>query len=306
MTWTTTELLASLRRRGRLPDSEPSDADLLLDADHAMRTVCLTLLRTLQEDYGLVEETTALVADQKDYGIPTRAIGGTVEDVLFVDDNGDAVSMPHIPHSEMWRYEDNSGAHWKAPSGFAMVGGVVRIAPTPTTASGSLRFVYQERPGVLVASSRGAQVTSTTSTTVVVDGTGAFGGSGTVTVDIRDQDPPFTARDLSGSATWDGTNTFTYSATPDNVAVGDWVTLENETIVVPIPDLMHSLLVAATLVHVHQSFGHTEEMQVMEAVKQQEMASCRQLLEPRVTHESQPVYNRNSPLRRGGRWGWGR
>lgn len=303
MTWTTTELLASLRRRGRLPDGDPTDADLLLDADQALRTTCLTLLRTLQEDYGLVEEDTALVADQKDYAIPARAVGGTVEDVLFVNDDGDAVSMPHIPHSEMWRHEDSAGTYWRAPYGFATVGGKVRIAPTPTTASGSLRFVYQERPGLLVAASRGAQVTSTTSTTIVVDGAGAFGGSGTVVIDVRDEDPPFASRLLSESTTWDGSNTFTVGSVPSDVAVGDWVTLENETVVVPIPDLMHSLLVAATLVHVHQALGQMQEMQMMDATKQQELAACRQLLEPRVTHESQPVFNRNSPLRNGGRGG---
>ena len=298
MTWTTTELLASLRRRGRLPDSQPTDAELLLDADHAMRSTCLTLLRTLQEGYGLVTEDTSIVANQATYELPGRAFGTTLDDLLYVDTDGTEVSLPMIDHSDLHRHRIRS-PYWRTPYAFSIRGGKVVLAPTPEASSGTLRFVYQERPGVLVAASRGAQVTATTATTWTVDGTGAFGGSGTVTVDVRGKSSPFSPRFFGDAATWDGTDTFT-EGTAGNaalVSVGDWVTLENETVIVPVPDLMHSLLVAATLVHTHQAFGHTEEMQVMQAVHDRELAGCRQALEPRVTGEAAPVLNPHSPLR---------
>ena len=301
MTWTTTELLAGLRRRGRLPDGQPTDADLLLDADSAIRSTCLTLLRTLKEGYGLVTEDTAIVANRATYSVPSRALGQTVEAVYYVDDNGDEFSLTKVAREHLARSRRAGSPDRCAPYVYALRGGDVVLAPTPTSATGSLRFEYQERPGRLVPADEGAQVSAVvTSDQISVSGPAGWGSS--ISVDIRAADSPFSPRLTNQAVAYVSPDMTAAVGTFSDVAVGDWVTLTGETVVVPVPDIMHSLLVAATLMHVHQGLGHVEEMARMEQVVAREMAACRELLEPR-SEDDNIVLNPDSALRGGwSRW----
>ena len=83
MAYTTTDLLAAIKRRAQLPDANGAltDADILALATPAMRTQIQPLIRSVREDYAVVSEVQTVVADQQQYPIPSRAEGGSVRDV---------------------------------------------------------------------------------------------------------------------------------------------------------------------------------------------------------------------------------
>lgn len=294
MAWTTDDLISEVRRRLRLPSTADSggvlDSDIIASGNRAYLTQLLPFLREVMEGYGQIESDVTIVADQSDYAVPSSLLGGTFDDLLLVDTSGNEKSVDYISPRTAHLYREPG--QWA----YSLIGGKVRLSPTPTTAVGDLRFKGVERTE-LVASSRGAQVTSTTSTTIVVGGTGAFGGSGTVIIDVRDDDPPGYARTLAESTTWDGASTFTLSATPGDVAVDDWVTLDGESVVVPVPDVLHYALASFVTQALAMELGQSEVARLEMAAFGQEMAAARAALSPRARGERRTIVNRHSPSR---------
>jgi len=327
--WTTADLLVSVRERGRLSDTQPESAELLRFADHAIATTILPLLRPLREDYGTITLDIPLVAGQSDYEAPTRALNGTVEDVLFIEgtaaipkipggDGPDVPAVPavygahersmnQLPHSEVWRYRACRDGYWTAPYAFAMRGPMIVVCPTPTQTTGFLRVRYMERPGALVTVDRAARLA------IFVDEWGgnldsapdAFGTDGDLSLDIRGARPPFAPRGLDVSAEWSsGSPGVAFDLPLVEAQIGDWVTLAGETVIVPVPETLHAALSTATLVEVYQALGHDSQRVAMRTQLGEELSAARQILEPRVRGEGRPVIVRSSPLRGGGR-GWG-
>ena len=302
MAWTTDQLISEVRRRLRLPPDADSggvlDSDILGSANRAYLTQMLPFLRQMMEGFGQVEMDVPVVADQADYPVPANLLGGTFDDLLLIDAQGNEQDVAHIPATKAHLYRvSNCYA-------YSLFGGGVRLSPTPPTALGSLRFKGIDRP-TLVSSSRGAQVTSVTSSRYVnVDGAGAFGGSGSISIDIRGAASPFRQLALGQTSGWDGASehdTGAGGATPpaliDDVAAGDWVTLAGESVVIPIPDVLHYALASFVAGALAKELGQAEAEKAEKMDFAQEMGTARAALSPRSRGESRPITNRASPSR---------
>lgn len=301
MAWLTTDLLADVRRRGGLSDSggRLSTEDLLAFGDKVIRTQIVPFLRSLREDFILLTEVTALVDGQADYPLPLRAAGSSIETVEYVDSTGDVYPMPLIPRGEAYRYENSTGSHWRAPHAFAQDATGITILPTPSNPNGSIRIRFLERAGFLVEASRGSPITDMDAgVSFKTDGPGALGGSGNKIVDIRSSVPPFAARARGITVAFDGLSDYA-TAPPDGLALGDYLTLAEEAVVVPLPDLLHDALGTGILIHVYHALGHAAESKGAKQDFAQELVSARQLMEPRAGDKPGIVISRNHSLRRG-------
>lgn len=149
--YTTTALVADIRRRAMLPASTQvlSDADLVSLANDELQEYVVPLLVGTAEEYLIATETVTLVPGTAEYVIPSRAVGNKLRDVQMLV--GDVwVSLGRVEPENASRYTTQG-----TPSSYMFQGAKVVLVPPPSS-SGQLRFSYYRRPGKLIFAGAGA------------------------------------------------------------------------------------------------------------------------------------------------------
>lgn len=313
MAYTADDLVSSIRRRAQYPssaqDGKLSDADILALADEEMQTTMLPLILSAVEEYYVKSSDSAIVANQTDYRIPSRAVGGALRDITYIDTNGNEFSLPEVALEQHSEYLRTNSGNWSRQTAYTIVGDHVRILPTPSAAGGSVRFYYNWRPGrlVLTTSSQVTDITGIASATYTVTATPASWGTSTE-FDLVQAKPNF---DLLTDATTPsavdsgGTNLVFAEAITD-AAVGDWFCETGVSPVLQVPVELQPLLISATLIRCLMATGDLEAAQLEEAKMSQQRANVQMLIDPRNKGESRRIVNIYSSLRNGGRYrgGW--
>lgn len=139
-------LLASIRRRIMLPDSDDSldDDDLLAITNEEIQTFIAPLLVKVGGEYLVASKDVDIVAGTSRYSIPERAIGNKLRDLLILD--GDSYRSLNQLEPE----DADQFAGTGSPEGFVIEDGTVVLFPTPD-AAGTLQFKYYKRPGRLLS-----------------------------------------------------------------------------------------------------------------------------------------------------------
>lgn len=311
MAFTTTDLLARIRAQGQLPDANGalSSADILAMAKGELETLVWPELRSVRGEYGIETLDYALVADQSDYDIPTRAQGMMLRDLTFHPQGADkrGVSLSHIPYSESELWRDQNSGDWQERYAFTLVAGRVRLLPTPKTAgSAVLRMHYYLRQGELVEPSACDLVTAITASQIQLSTSSVFGVNATAdVVDLVKADPPFTYGHVEFSSTYNSgaPNYWSTDATIQDMgtlgAAGAYVCQAGQTCVPSVPPEFFNVLVWATLVPVFEALGDQAAMQNAGAMTQRHLQSAIQMVSPRVDGAPKVIVNTSSPLRAG-------
>jgi hypothetical protein len=305
VSWTTTTLLAAVRREAQVPDSGSStafghtDQEILDIATNEIQTRIVPFLRSCRENYLLRSTTQTLTVDTSDYRIPSDSQAAGIHSVIYLDANSLEHKLVQRPIQDDVGYVDSG-----VPRAFAVLDDKIRLFPTPDTAN-TIRILYYRRASALVPVASCYPVASKTSSTIVVTGTpdSTFNGTG---IDVVQAKPHFSVL-LDNNAATLSTSTFTVvsSASTADVAVGDYVALHMETCIPGVPaELWHALVTcvgARLLDEEGDAGGFARKMALAEATMQR----ARAILSPRVDGAPRFVVTRNSPLRgaarRGGR-----
>lgn len=311
MAWTTTEFIASVRRRAGLPDaSDPAmDADIMALGDDQTLNLIVPEILSLREEYYVVTYDTSIVGGTNTYRIPSRAVGAKLRDVTLLDAAGNA--MPWGSRVTLEEVDAMSTTAVPAPGlayGFAMQGDMVRLVPTPQATSGTLRMRYYRRPNTMVATTAGYQITS------LSYGNGYYKLNGTVPstwttsnfVDVTQQNPNFDLlqADTAAASVTTGGSGFVGSASSwqSEIAAGDWVTLAGTTVVPHVPADARQTLEQATAVKVLEAIGDRQGAGIAEAKLQQSLLAMQRLFAPRVDGRPAKIVNPRGVL--GGRRIW--
>lgn len=319
MAYTTTDLLAAIKRRAQLPAANGalSDTDLLDLATMAMRTQIQPLLRSLREDYSVVVESQAITADQRTYRIPSRAEGGAIRDVwltLIASPNTE-IRVPYIPPEDRPMYKAVRGAWWDGLLAYTVEGNDLWLAPIPDSVAAqyTLTIRYYLRPGRFVPTSDCMLVESWSAgpTTVVqVDSLGSYTTS--TEVDVIGARPPFRPRAIG--IFLDSTSVgppaevtiipADYAGFIEAGTTGDYICETDTTCVVTCPVEAQEALIAATVASVYDVLGYERELGTAVALRDQALQAVRVLMEPRTEGASRVLLDPRSPLRRGRRSVW--
>lgn len=310
MAYTTTELLAAIKHRAQIPDANGalSNDDLLSLATLAMRTQIQPLIRSVREDFAVVRQTIPLVADQRQYAIPSRAEGGSVRDVWIrqIAAPERAQRLPYIPPEERPIYEQSRNVWWDSIFGYTVEGNDLWLMPTPGTAEASdyeLEVRYVLRPGRFVATNTCDVVSSWTSPTITTASASVFTTGDDV--DVIGAKPPFRPRILDSNTTVAGSLVTVSAADVIEAPVaGDYVCATDTTCVVTCPVEAYEALISATLVEVYAVLGYQQDMAAAVSMRDNQMQAVRVLMEPRTQGAARVVIDPRSPLRRGRRMGW--
>lgn len=295
--FTTTALLASIKRRGMLPSTSDtlSTTDFLAFATEEMRSYCLPLLVSLDEEYGVSTYTVALTSGTASYLIPPRASGDSARVVEISSGSG------YTPITRISPTEQNAYALTGDVQAFFFNDDYVTLVPTPTSSS-TLRIKYIRRPNALVQATTGSSGaiaivsaintgTKTITTTATVPST----YSTSVQFDLIRAKPGFPLLAIDQTVTSCSGTTIIFSDTlPTDLAVGDYVCRAGESPVPQIPVELHPLLAQRTKFACLEALGDQKAGAALASCERMK-ADVLPLLTPRSKGNSRPIVNRFGP-----------
>lgn len=308
MAWTTTDLLAAVRRSGYLPDaSDLSDADLLAFGDEELVDRFADVMKTSREEYRVTREDVALVVGTTRYRTNDAAMAGTARGVTYVDAAGLETPMYEASAMEAWRFGGDRHYYFE--------GDDIILVSAPTTSGTTMRVRYVAAFPRLVPVTSAAAIKTTNGTSYVdvfsvptlaalttgsyIDiyrGAGAFepltqNNFVSLYFDLR-----FTlTTTLPGSAEF---SVHGSTAIPGRRV--DYVTIAGTTVYPPIPQELHGRLAQAIEVRALFALGDPRAP-MRSSMLEKSMERAVAVLEPRNQDRKPAIINHGSRLRGGRR-----
>lgn len=254
MAFTNDELLSSIRNRCLLPSSSSltyTDAQILAVAYDELLAWMLDLVLSARAENLVFTKDHTIVAGTVNYQLPYRAV--RLRDVFKVDANGNKDSLVYI---EPELLDDQSR------EGFRLEWNNIVLTPSPTV-GGTLRVKYYMRPGMLVATSEAAVVTSVVGSVVNISSAPTAFPTGATNYDFIGAKPANPTLDFDQSATRSGTALTFSVAPPSTLAVGDYVALSGQAPVPQIAPELHPLLAQRTAATLMTAMGFHKDGQAL-------------------------------------------
>lgn len=300
--YTTTGLLASIRRRASIPTTATTgsaDADLLAYANEELQLHMAAQLVQVREEYFLRHADTALSPSTTLYRIPTRAIAGALRNVQLLDGSGKPVAqLSRLGQEKLPNY-----ANQVQTIGYLVEGNNIRLYPTASWGGAStLRMSYFERPSELLAVGAGArQITQINTLTNAVTMSATTGFTTATRVDFIRGTPGFETLNIDVLPLTVLSTSMTFSSLPAGLAVGDYVAFAERSPVPQIPAEFHPILAQRAAIRFLAAVNDAEQLQLA----RQELGRMEQALEvltaPRVEGGPRKIFQANGMLA-GNRW----
>lgn len=323
LTWTTTDVLADVRRAASLPTTSTDWTDLVLlrEATNVLWDFAGWALSQGGEGRMLSQLdrpiTSALpgAAGQREFLLPPGGVLSTVEDVAFIDSTGmNEWRLLRIDHADGGLV--STYAETGTPGAYTLLGDRIRLYPTPNT-GGTLRITYPRRHAELVADTAAncatlASVTSASATTaqltILVAITGLAVGD---TLDvIRASYPHASIVDSCEVTALAGANLLVtvdrpLTAFTGHVLSGARVVRAGRSPYVAMPLELRSCITEKITANVLRTVGDLQGSMASEQAATVALARAMQALSPRAKRDKPKAINPNS-LMRGrmtrGRW----
>lgn len=291
--YTTTGLLASIRRRASIPTTSTTggaNADLLAYANEELRLGLVAEILRLREGYFKRDSDTTLTSSTT-YRIPSRAIGGKLAAVQLLDSAGAVIAT-------LSEYDDARLADFGVATGIAgyvVEGQNIVLVPASTTTATTLRQKYFAQPNELVSSGY-ATISAINTSTNVVTTSAVHGYTTSSTLDLVRATEGFEGLAIDQTPTAVGsTTTLTFSSLPTGLAVGDYVCVARQSPVPQIPSEYHPILAQRVAVAYLEANGAPElDRAVVKLEKMEEAIGI--ISSPRVDTGLKKLVPRFSPL----------
>jgi len=289
------DLVEAVRQEAMLPASDESaTTSRIIDAlNREQRLYLARLLLSVRESHQVAHADVALVAGTARYRVPSRAIGAKVKLVSLL--NGTQVS-PLYPMPYERQVEDVGGGgpgdYWFESNHL-----VLRVTPAAT---GSLRITYFRRLGELVLEEEAGVVESLNAgaQTVTLESAPTAFVAGATDYDFIQAGSHFDTLGADQSATLAGDVLTFAEELPEDLAVGDYVTLAGQAPLCQAPRELHDVLALRTAFAILEASGDPKAAATERRLARAE-SDALSLLAPRVDGSPKVILNRNGP-------GWGR
>jgi hypothetical protein len=312
--WTASDLLTSIYRACRLPDSgtlDYSPSVVLTLADEAIHNWAGHLIASARDGRAVTQTLASLASDSADsdgqsFELPPMAIANTIESVKWVDDEDESnvCSLQLIPagmEGIFSRWTDRG-----TPTSYALFNETLKVYPAPE-ARGSLRITYMRRHGQLVVGADTTSVVAVLSTAFddQIEVQVTSNPSSLVTgvwVDAYSQYYPYR---LKRSARIAGhfAGTLTLDAYYDDWSVdvdpSDTLVIYGKTPYVSLPLEMKGPLVQQIAQQITAELGDLELSTGYNNLAKEGSARIADMMSPRAKSDKQKLVNHNS-LARGG------
>lgn len=296
--YTTTGLLANMKRRGFTPSSSGlTTSDLLSCLSETLRTYIPAFLKGLREEFIISQLSIAVTSAT--VPVPARACGIALRTIGWLESDGRVRPLTRI---EPERRSD-WGQSGSSPRGFMFQGNNCILVPAVT--SGTLVVSYQQRTGELVLPTSAAVIDNRLNSTTLVVSNAPNTIASDVLCDVVGFQPNFKlkAMDLEVVAVSDnggGFSSVVFTDTlPTTFVAGDFLCLANETCVpAELPLECFDLLAQATAFQIASDTG-SERLKTITLALERLEKQVALVLSPRDDGGARVIVNRS----RIGRWG---
>ena len=297
MRYTSDDIITAVKRNASIPTSQKKfqNADFLAWMNEELQLTIVGELLSLREDYFVTSSTTALVANQDDYAIPSAAVGWKLEGVWYVDSAGEENKLSRVSRSQRDMYTSSDGS---APAAFYFNGDNITVIPgIGSSASGSLKFDYVRIQNELVLEGSCGLISSVAIAGTDYQITVSSVPSTTNGADVISGVNPFGIIARASTATVAGSVITCAIADFDRVPVaGDFVAANGETPIPNIPEDYHPILAQALTMRCltnDQAMLQTQGMVLGNMLERMRKRSLR-----RVNNSPRKIVSRNSILNR--------
>lgn len=275
--YTTDEFVEKVELYGELPSGRYTSEEVLDVAYDQLTSVVVPLIIALNEEYYVRSESQSVVAGQREYEIPYRALGRILRELKLVKDTR-VIDLPRMEPELVFSSEQSE------PESFYLEGFNVVLYPTPRTAEGSVSMSYFLTPSRPVLVANAGQITA------IDRVTGEITASLPADWTLYDSFDIVTAKnghdskvmDLTATAVSTSAITFAAASIPASIVVGDYVTKAGYSPYFQCPDIAYRYLAQLTVNDLLQSMGSQAELQAGMAKAEQLKGALIQTLSKRV------------------------
>lgn len=299
ITFTTDELINEIKTRQTVPTSQGtfdgSDFVRLLNA--AMLQKVVPAIHRVKEEYFIKYTDSAIVANQANYSIPVRAVGGQLRDVVYVDSGGVESELPRLQPEDLKRAIPTYGVVLRAHE--------VIMSPTPLTALGSIRFYYERRPNNLCGVADAGKISSidTVLHKVVVATKPSTWAVGTK-IDFTSGDPIFQSRGDGYAITGISGFTISFASLPTDLAVGDFAAASGFSPIPQLPYEGHLVMAQYAAAWAMRSLSNKRPAEDAEKSADGMLKDFVDLINPRIDGETKRFANTGAGIFGSGGDGW--
>lgn len=301
-------VIASAKGRGRIPDSAFGAGDLLQIANEELESYIVPLLTSVQEDYYETDADYPLSsALSTTYRLPSRAVGGGLREVSFLDASGATIDVPRIDVTDL------EAATWGFVLKSQSVQYVNRVSYSGST---TLRMTYSFSPNLLCQAANAAVVTYINGAIITLGAVGtptsplpapSDGGApsnmaGVTSFDFIKATPGFECIAFDQTGTCNGTTLTLDGSVPTSLAVGDYVAQAHYTPVPQCPTAFVPLLSQSIAAQLLKRMGSLEESQAALAERKLMETQVLPLVQNRIRGAPKSLIARRGILQCGRRW----
>ena len=260
MAFDTTRLLSQIKLKGSLPEGRFEDQEILDVAYDVMLHNVGPWCIANREEYYVYSATQAITSAQSSYPIPARGQGMALREVQMIKD-GVVVNL------ERMDLEEQTTTDQGTVDKFYVQNNELMLYPTPNVTNFDLKLYYFLRPSKLVPTSECARITAIDTGTNTLTVSAPSTWTTPDTFDLVRAKSGFKTyadgMDLTASAV--STTSITLSSLPSTLAVGDYVSLAEESCFPFLPLEAHGLLVHACVAELLESTGDRDGFKIAEA-----------------------------------------
>jgi hypothetical protein len=301
--YTSDELIKSIKTRSAIPTSQNrfTNEDFLRFANEEMALGVVPSILRNHEDYFLISEDIPIITSKNKYPIPYRAIGNKVREIALIDSNGSVYEMTRIGVGDLPFYNTAGKVY-----AYYLANNDINLVPEKlNNANGmKLRISYYVRPNTLVLLKDIAIISSIDRSSGIIQVNAlptTFSQS--IKYDLVQIKSPHKCVKFEITPTAMNTTlktvTFNLSDIPDELEVGDHLTLATESAIPQIPSDMHMILAHRVATRLLEAQGDTEGLQNANQKLQELEKQTETLIDNRVEDSPKKVVNRHAILKSG-------
>lgn len=300
-----TTLIDSVKRRINIPESQSTFTadDILAFANEELALSIVPAIMSLHEDYLLFNNDVPLQTNKSEYVIPYRAVGNKLYDLQFIDNNHQVFPMARGTAADQPYYE-GSGAVGTQYNYYVKNNRVILmpIIDGSTNPTGSLRFLYYIRPNSLVPTNQVGVITSIDTVTGIITVSSVPDAFSTnMLFDFYKAQSPHNILSIDNQLISINGTLKTIQINPDlipdELTVGDHISLATESCIPNIPSDLHVFLAQKVAERILEAQGDSEGLQNAKAKSAEMEIRAGTIIDNRVEESPFKVINRNGPLR---------
>ena len=255
MPYDTARLISQVNIKATLPQGRYTDQEILDTSNDILMSQMVPLILNLKEEYYVAKASQTLVSGTASYAIPSNSFGLSLREVKILTSTS-LVDLQRIDPGDI--DSTNTGT----PDSFYLEGQNVVLYPTPQVSGDTLVLSYYKAPSELVLTTATTNITAIASGVVSCVPVSTWTTANLFQFTSQENGHKVLASSITASAVGTTSITFSPSAIPSTLAIGDSVSISGKSSYIEIPDSCFPLMVQMVANEFLENLGDAGPLQI--------------------------------------------